>query len=120
MTALRAFLGLTWFALVAYTLIVVRDHGVHLLPVFFGDMAAFTWPGQFNSDFFCFLLGSATWVAWRHQFSAAGLLLAPLALFGGWGFLAPYLLIQSFRVHGDVASLLLGERRAGHCAAEAA
>ena len=31
-----------------------------------------TWPGQFNFDFFGFLILSATWTAWRNQFSALG------------------------------------------------
>ena len=112
MTALRAFLTVTWIALVAYTVIVMTNHGPNLLPVFFGDMADVNWPGQFNLDFFCFLMGSATWVAWRHQFTGTGLLLAPLAIFGGWGFLAPYLVWQSLRCGGDPAALLLGEQRA--------
>ena len=112
MPALRAFLALTWIVLVAYTALVIRDHGANLLPVFFGDMRALTWPGQFNLDFMCFLMGSALWVAWRHRFTATGLLLAPLALFGGWGFLAPYLVLQSLRCDGDVAAVLLGEERA--------
>lgn len=112
MSALRAFLAVTWTALVIYTVLVMRDHGANLLPVFFGDMAAMTWPGQFNFDFFCFLMGSATWVAWRHQFSGAGLLLAVVALFGGWGFLAPYLVVHSLRCDGNPAALLLGPERA--------
>ena len=31
------------------------------------------WFGQFNLDFMGFLILSAIWVAWRNQFSAAGL-----------------------------------------------
>ena len=65
------------------------------MPIFFGDMAAMTWPGQFNLDFMCFLILSATWVACRNQFSPAWLGLSVLALFGGMLFLSIYLLYLS-------------------------
>ncbi len=109
MGALRIYLGLQWLVIVAYTAVVVQQHGMNLLPVFFGDMAAFTWPGQFNLDFFCLLTLSALWVNWRHGFSAAGWLLALLALFGGILFLSSYLLLASRRTN-SVAQLLIGPR----------
>jgi hypothetical protein len=86
-------LVLLWCLLTGYTLIVGVEHGWNLLPQFFGDLAALAWPGQFNLDFTCFLALSATWVAWRHRFSSAGLALALVAFFGGFMFLAPYLLV---------------------------
>jgi hypothetical protein len=52
------------------------------------------------------------WVAWRHQFSAAGLGLAVLAFFGGALFLSVYLFIQTLRAKGNVRVVLLGEARA--------
>jgi hypothetical protein len=82
-----------------------------LLAVFFGDMAAMGWPGQFNLDFMFMLTLSAIWVAWRHQFSIAGLALGVLALFGGSLFLTIYLLIVGGKAKGDVKKLLLGETR---------
>jgi hypothetical protein len=54
---------------------------------------------------------SALWLAWRHNFSPAGLLLGLVGLFGGAFFLSAYLLIVSFRVNGDIKALLLGEAR---------
>ena len=75
-----------------YTAIVGMNHGWNLVPIFFADMVAMNWPGQFNFDFMCFLILSATWVAWRNQFSPAGLGLSVLALFGGMLFLSIYLL----------------------------
>ena len=69
------------------------------------------WPGQFNLDFLCFLVLSALWVAWRHQFSPAGLLLAVAAFFGGALFLSAYVLIVS-TAERDMRVLLLGEARA--------
>jgi hypothetical protein len=55
---------------------------------------------------------SAFWLAWRHQFSPAGLALGVLGFFGGIPVLSLYLLLVSLRVHGDVAAMLLGEERA--------
>lgn len=111
MTAFRGFLGAVFVAIAGYTLVVASNHGMNLLPVFFGDMAAMEWPGQFNLDFMCMLLLSGLWVSWRHQFSAAGLVLGLAAVFGGALFLSAYLLITSIRSKGDIRTLLLGEAR---------
>ena len=107
----RLFLLAFLLVLLAYTAIVIAEHGLGLLPVFFGDIGAMTWPGQFNLDFLGFLGLSAIWVAWRHRFSAAGFGLAILAFFGGMGFLTIYLLIQISLTNGDALTLLIGPQR---------
>jgi hypothetical protein len=99
--------------LLVYTAAVIANHGWNLLSVFFGDMATMTWPGQFNLDFMFMLMLSGLWVAWRHRFSAAGLVLAVVAVFGGALFLSVYLLVLSLRTKGDVREVLLGESRGG-------
>jgi hypothetical protein len=93
--------------------VVGSRHGWDLLPIFFGDIAALGWNGQFNLDFLGFLLLSGLWVAWRHHFSAAGLALGLVAVFGGMLFLSIYLLVALAQARGDAAALLLGARRAG-------
>ncbi len=110
MTAFRALLVLIFCAIAIYTGIVASQYGMNLLPVFFGDMARFAWPGQFNLDFMCMLTLSGLWVAWRNRFSPSGIVLGLVALFGGALFLSAYLLIESFRAGGDVRALLLGQR----------
>ena len=112
MTILRAYAAIFLIILVVYTGMVMAEHGANLVPVFFGDMAAINWPGQFNLDFMGFLLLSGLWVSWRHNYSAIGLLLTPFAVFGGMLFLTIYLLVVSFKVNGDIKALLLGEARA--------
>lgn len=112
MTSFRIFLATFVILLSAYTAITVSQHGLNLLPVFFGDMAEMGWPGQFNLDFIGFLALSAIWVAWRHRFAPAGLALGLLAFFGGMLFLSLYLLIESYRTGGNIAALLLGPERA--------
>ena len=111
MTAFRALIMVLWLGLAGYTAVVVSQHGIGLLPIFFGDIATLGWPGQFNLDLLCFLILSALWTAWRSAFSATGLLLAVPAFFGGAGFLLPYLLILTFREKGDLVRVLIGDRR---------
>ena len=64
--ALRAYLIAAWLVLAIYTGLVISEHGLNLLPIFFADMAKFGWPGQFNLDFMILLTISALWTAWRN------------------------------------------------------
>src|SRR5512139_124412 len=111
MTAFRLLLVVIFLAISGYTLVVIGDHGMNLLAVFFGDMAKLAWPGQFNLDFMCMLALSALWVAWRHRFSGPGLVLGIVAFFGGALFLSVYLLVESLRAGGDARALVLGAQR---------
>ncbi|MEM1148305.1 MAG: hypothetical protein AAGA72_11625 [Pseudomonadota bacterium] len=110
MTLLRIYAALFLITLAVYTAIVIANHGANLVPVFFGDIAAMAWPGQFNLDFMGFLILSALWVNWRYEHRLIGWVLTPLALFGGMMFLTIYILIVSFQVKGDVVALLIGKR----------
>jgi hypothetical protein len=115
MLGFRVFMVAIFLSLVAYTAVTISNHGWNLLPVFFGDMRAMTWPGQFNFDFMSFLLLSGLWVSWRHKFSLAGIALGAVAVFGGMLFLSLYLLVVSVRAKGNVEELLLGASRQNHC-----
>jgi hypothetical protein len=110
--AFRTFLVVFFLCLGGYTLIVGMNHGWDLLPLFFADIGAMTWAGQFNLDFTGFLVLSALWLAWRHDFSAVGLALGAVGFFGGMGFLTVYLFVASLAARGDPKVLLLGRRRA--------
>lgn len=111
MTGFRVLLVVIWVTIAAYTAVVIANHGIGLLPVFFGDMARMGWPGQFNLDFLCMLMLSGLWVAWRHRFTGAGIALGLGALFGGALFLSAYLLVVSLRERGDMPRILLGPGR---------
>lgn len=111
MTAFRGFLALIFLVLAGYTGVVISRHGLGLFAVFFGDMARLGWSGQFNLDFTCLLALSGLWVASRHRFRASGLALGACAFFGGALFLSGYLIVASIRAKGDLAALLLGDRR---------
>lgn len=112
MTLFRVLLGLMLFSLLIYTSVVIANHGLGLFSIFFGDIKAMAWPGQFNFDFLGFLILSGLWVSWRHHFSAKGLVLGALALTGGILFLTIYLLIVSFKTDGDIRKIMLGDKRA--------
>tara|TARA_R110001599_G_C12176322_1_gene653695 strand:- start:93 stop:428 length:336 start_codon:yes stop_codon:yes gene_type:complete len=110
MILFRAFLVVLWLALSAYTAVVVSSYGMGLLPIFFGDILALTWPGQFNLDFMFMLALSALWVSWRHQFTTGGLALGLLAFIGGASFLSVYLFVLSYQSQGNMKEVLLGSR----------
>ncbi len=110
MPAFRLLLVVLFIGVLSYTSVVVSRHGLDFMPVFSGDIAKLGWAGQFNVDFMCLLLLSALWVAWRHQFSAAGLILALLVPIGGTPFLCVYLLVQSVRCGGDAGAMIVGDR----------
>jgi hypothetical protein len=112
MSQFRALLVLIFVVVAAYTLVVVSNHGLGLFSVFFGDIAEMDWPGQFNLDFLGFLTLSACWLAWRNDFTPAGLALGVLGFFLGVPFLTGYLLFASLSADGDPRVLLLGPRRA--------
>lgn len=112
MVPFRILLMVIFITVSGYTAVVVSNHGMGLLQVFFGDMAKMRWPGQFNLDFMCLLTLSALWLAWRHHFSLIGIVLGLAGFFGGAFFLSAYLLIESFRVEGDINALLIGKVRA--------
>jgi len=112
MNAFRLLLAAICITVVGYTVPVVVEHGVGLLPIFFGAMVEMGWPGQFNLDFMGFLTLSATWLAWRHHFSPGGVALGALGFFGGVPVLTVYLFVASLREGADAATLLLGPARA--------
>ena len=112
MGAFRVLLAIFIIVIISFTCVVISNHGWTLLPIFFGDIATMTWPGQFNFDFMCFLILSGLWLAWRHHFSVGGLVLGVVGVFGGIMLLAPYLLIASYKANGDAKILLLGKVRA--------
>jgi len=64
MNAFRFLLAIMILWILGITGVVAYNHGLNLVPIFFGDMASLTWPGQFNADFICFLILSGLWVAY--------------------------------------------------------
>ncbi len=111
MSILRILVPTLFAAIAVYTVIVVAHHGTNLVPAYFTDIFSLTWTGQFVADFTSYLVLSAFWVAWRHEFSAAGFGLAALALVGGMLVFGLYLLFALKRAEGDPVKLMIGPRR---------
>ena len=112
MTLFRAFLAVFLIVLTAYTAKVGLQYGWNIIPMFFSEMQALTWQGQFNLDFMGFLLLSAIWCIWRNNYSPAGWGLSIFAATGGMMFLTIYLLYLSITTGGDIKAIMLGEQRA--------
>lgn len=110
MLPFRLLLILLLVAIGGYTAVVVAHHGLNFLPVYLGDIARMGWAGQFNVDFAGLLLLAGLWLAWRHRFSAGGIVLGCAVLVGGTPLLCVYLLVQAARSGGDVHTLLTGGR----------
>lgn len=106
-TLLMTFTIFIWI----FTLIVTYRYGMTLVPIFVENIKALNWSGQFNLDFWTYLILSGLWIAWRKSFSLGGILLGALASFAGMMFLAPYLLLLSYKSSGDVIEILLGNQR---------
>ncbi|MEQ8674582.1 MAG: hypothetical protein RLP44_23740 [Aggregatilineales bacterium] len=112
MRALQGLLIAMTIGIVAYTLVAGLEYGWNLVAIFVEELTALTWQGQFTFDFVCYLVLSALWVAWRHNFNAIGIALGLVASVAGILFFAPYLLVVSLQAKGDMKQLLLGEQRA--------
>jgi hypothetical protein len=116
MSAFRTLLAFIFICIAGYTAVVVANHGIGLLAVFFGDIAQMGWAGQFNLDFMGLLALSGLWLAWRHHLSPGGIALGVLGFVGGAPVLTAYLFVASLQAKGDPAELLLGPARAARLA----
>lgn len=108
MTLIRFVLIAMIVLIVVFTLTAVANGGLNLITPFLSPIFAFSWQGQFNVDFVCYLVLSGIWMAWRGGFTrrsiALGLMAPPLGIL----FFAPYLLYLIGQTSGDPRKLLLG------------
>jgi len=107
MKAFRFFLVAVIATMLVYTVKVGHNHGWSLFPIFFGDIAAMNWAGQFNLDFSFFLIFTGLWIAWRNNFNLIGIGLGLFTLVGGIPFVSTYLLILSFKSK-SIKEILIG------------
>ncbi len=112
MTLFKALLVVMCVVVLAYTGIAVSNEGINLFAKTFPSLLEMGWPGQFHMDFLTYLVLSGIWVAWRHQFSAGGILLGVLAANLRMIFLSHYLLLAISKSGGDMRKVFLGEARA--------
>jgi len=110
MKAFRFFLVAVFATVLVYTIMVGNNHGWNLFPLFFGDIAAMNWAGQFNLDFSFFLLFTGLWIAWRNKFNPLGLGLGLFTLVGGIPFVSTYLFILSYKTN-SIKEILTGKNK---------
>ncbi len=96
---LKSLLLLQTAAIAGYTLVAFTKEGADLFSVFLSNLSSFTWNGQFNLDFGCYLMLSGLWIMWRDRFSSKAIIVAVAAMILGIIFFAPYLLYL-LRVNG--------------------
>lgn len=108
MTSIRIFLVISTVAIFAATIAAVLGHGVLWPLTFFTDLLALDWRSQFNTDLIIHLVLTGAWIAWREGFGAKGCFYGFLAPFLGGMFTFPYVLIISYRAHGNMSEILLG------------
>jgi hypothetical protein len=110
MNIFKLLLLLMGIGVLLYTILAVVNEGPNLFATTLPAMADFGWQGQFHLDFATYLILSGIWVAWRHRFSATGIMLGVLAANLGIIFLSVYLLITINRTDGNMSEVLLGEQ----------
>lgn len=110
MMLFRVLLAVMIVVLGVYTAITISNEGFSLFDTAQGDVAAMGWRGQFALDFVCYLLLSFLWIAWRHEFSLAGIVFGLLASQLGILFFASYLIVISIQSNGDMSEILMGRR----------
>jgi hypothetical protein len=109
MKAFRFFLVAVFVTVLVYTFIVGSKHGWSIFSLFFGDIMAMNWAGQFNLDFSFFLIFVGVWVAWRNMFNATGIALGLFTLVGGIPFVSAYLFILSLKANVGIKEILIGK-----------
>jgi hypothetical protein len=93
-----------------YTGLAMQKEGTDLFSVFFANIKAIGWNGQFNLDFACYLLLSGLWIMWRNRFSGTSILIGLIASILGIVFFAPYLLWCLYQAKGDLKMMLIGNK----------
>jgi hypothetical protein len=106
MKAFKFLIVILWILIVGITWRALHELGSEGGMVFLSDFQH-PWRAQFNTDFTIHLLLFATWVFWREQSKALGLVSALLCSLGGM-FTLPYLWFAVYRARGNVKALLLG------------
>ncbi|MCP2867104.1 hypothetical protein, partial [Salmonella enterica] len=81
----------------------------NLLKVFFNNVNALGWNGQFCLDFSAYLTLSGLWICWRKNFSLPSILLGITAAVVGIMIFAPYLLYLLIQEKGDLKRVLAGD-----------
>jgi hypothetical protein len=108
---LKTLLVVQSVALLVYTFFAFKNEGPNLFDIFLANVQNVNWNGQFNLDFFCYLVLSGLWIMWRNKFSSTSIFMGIMASILGIIAFAPYLLYLVYKEKGDVVKVLIGSRR---------
>lgn len=110
MTILKLLLTIQTLGLVIYTTYAIKNEGWTLFQIVVNNITSFSWNGQFNLDFSCYLALSGIWILWRNKFSISSIICALVAMIVGIMAFAPYLLYLLAKEKGNIKNVLLGDR----------
>ena len=102
MTFLRCLFIVFGIVIYLYSALVVMREGLGLFAVYFNDLFALNWSGQFNLDFALYLMLSGLWLAWRSGFSTSGIVRGLIASVCGMLYFVPQVLVLMARCRGDL------------------
>lgn len=111
MNKLHRFLVISTVVIYLVTIIAITNNGWWWPLVYFGDIFAFDWRSQFNTDFLIHLFLLATWIAWREGFTNKGYVFGFLSIVMGGMFGFPYIAYAIYRANGDPKKVLLGKHQ---------
>jgi hypothetical protein len=104
----KLLLAIQAIALLVYSYFAFNNEGANLMQIFFSNVMALSWNGQFNLDFLCYLTLSGLWIMWRNRFSTSSVFMGILAMIMGIIVFAPYILYLLNKENGDLKRLLIG------------
>jgi len=93
-----------------YTFWAFKNGGPDLFGIFLSNIKSFSWNGQFNLDFSCYLTLSGLWIMWRNHFTSSSIIMGVVSMIMGIMVFAPYLLYLLTKEKGDLKKLLIGNR----------
>lgn len=106
----RILLAIQTIGLLVYTYWAIQQEGSNWLRIAISNVQSFSWSGQFNLDFLCYLTLSGLWIMWRDKFSGKSILIGVVAMLLGILFFAPYLLWLLGKARGDMKYVMVGDR----------
>lgn len=107
-TGLKLLLVTQSIVLLFYTYLAYEKDGPNLFRVFLSNINSFSWSGQFNLDFLCYLILSGLWIMWRQKFNFKSIVIGSIAMVLGIVFFAPYFLWLIRKENGDLKRILIG------------
>lgn len=108
MNIFRVIVGLLWVLLLVVSVKAIQQLGMDGANIFISDFAH-PWRAQFNTDFSAHLVLVCIWTIYREPKLWVGIPCAILCFMCGGAFSLAYILVATFRAHGDARKLLLGK-----------